>query len=166
MKQHNIFITDQDMQRLRHLLNSARRPLSKDHEHVEMLEQELDRAQIVSPSQVPEDVVTMNSRVRVKDVETDEDKTYTLVFPRDADFAQGKISVLAPIGTAILGYRVGDVIEWRVPGGRRKLRLEEVMYQPEAAGPGSLRNGGREGEGPSPRYAQSPAYPRTAYRVV
>jgi regulator of nucleoside diphosphate kinase len=133
MKQYSIFITEQDMERLRHLLNPAWRPLSRDQEHLEMLEQELDRAQIVS-SQVPEDVVTMNSRVRVKDVDTGEDKTYTLVFPRDADFAQGKISVLAPIGTAILGYRVGDVIEWRVPGGRKKLRVEEVLYQPEAAG--------------------------------
>ena len=166
MKQHNIFITDQDMESLRHLLNPIRRVLSKDQEHLEMLEQELDRAQIVSRSRVPDDLVTMNSRVRVKDVETGEDKTYTLVFPRDADFAQGKISVLAPIGTAILGYRVGDVIEWRVPGGRRKLRVQEVMYQPESAGSGSLRNGGRAGESLSPRYARRPTYPQAAYRVV
>src|SRR5437870_4168212 len=104
MKQHNIFITEQDMERLRHLLDTARRPLSKDQEHLKMLEQELDRAQIVSPSQVPEDVVTMNSKVRVKDLETGNDATYTLVFPRDADIARGKISVLAPIGTAFWGF--------------------------------------------------------------
>ena len=131
-----------------------------------MLEQELDRAQIVSPSQVPEDVVTMNSRVRVKDVETGEDKTYTLVFPRDADFAQGKISVLAPIGTAILGYRVGDVIEWRVPGGRRKLRVEEVMYQPEAAEAASVLNHRHEREDHSRRRLKPLSNPQLVYRVV
>jgi regulator of nucleoside diphosphate kinase len=63
-----------------------------------------------------------------------EEQVYTLVFPRDADTATGKISVLAPIGTAILGYRVGDMIEWQVPAGKRKLKIEEVIYQPEAAG--------------------------------
>jgi regulator of nucleoside diphosphate kinase len=140
MNQHNILVTEGDMQRLRHLLDPVGRPLSRDQEHLEMLEEELDRARGVSPSQIPEDAVTMNSKVRVKDLETGNDATYILVFPRDADFAQGKISVLAPIGTAILGYRVGDVIEWRVPGGRRRLRVEEVLYQPEAVEAASVLN--------------------------
>jgi regulator of nucleoside diphosphate kinase len=80
----------------------------------------------------------MNSRVRLKDLETNEEKVYTLVFPSEANLEQQKISILAPIGTAILGYRVGDTVEWRVPGGIRKLRLEEILYQPEAAGQYSL----------------------------
>jgi regulator of nucleoside diphosphate kinase len=133
MKQHNIFVTDQDMEKLRQLLEPARESLSRDQEHLETLEQELDRARILSPSNIPEDVITMNSKARVRDLDTGKDATYTLVFPRNADIASGRISVLAPIGTAILGYRVGDVIEWRVPGGRRTLRVEEVLYQPEAA---------------------------------
>jgi regulator of nucleoside diphosphate kinase len=59
---------------------------------------------------------------------------YTLVFPSEANFDEGKISVLAPVGTAMLGYRVGDSIEWEVPSGRRRLKVEELIYQPEASG--------------------------------
>ena len=151
MKQSNILITAQDMERLRPLLDPARKSLSRDQEHLEMLEQELDRAQIVSLFQVPVDVVTMNSKVRLKDLDTGKDSTYTLVFPRDADIVQGKISVLAPIGTAILGYRVGDVIEWRVPGRTRRLQVEEVLYQPEAAEAASAANRIPEGGGYSRR---------------
>jgi len=133
MKQHNIYITEPDMEKLRCLFDSARNFRSKDQEHLAMLEEELDRAWTVSPDRVPADVVTMNSKVRMTDLASGKEMTYTLVFPRDADFAQGKISVLAPIGTAILGYRAGDMIEWNVPGGRRKLRLDEILHQPEAA---------------------------------
>jgi len=133
MKQHNIVITELDMERLRYLLDPVRRPLSKDQEHLEVLEQELDRAEILSSGETPPEVVTMNSRVRVRNLNTSQEMTYTLVFPKDADLAAGKISVLAPIGTAILGYRAGDVIVWNVPGGERKFRIEEVLYQPEAA---------------------------------
>jgi regulator of nucleoside diphosphate kinase len=165
MKQNSIFITEEDMERLRLLLDPTMKTLSKDHEHLEMLEGELDRAQIVSPSRLPAEVVTMNSRVRVKDLDTGKDGIYVLVFPRDADFAQGKISVLAPIGTAILGYRVGDVIEWRVPGGMRRLRVEEVLYQPEAAGLAAVQNG-RKKEGRSARHIEHPSYSRPAYRAV
>ena len=133
MKLHNIVITEPDMERLRYLLDPVRRPLSKDQEHLDVLEQELDRAQILSPGETPPEVVTMNSRVRLKNLTTGAEMTYTLVFPKDADLKAGKISVLAPIGTAILGYRAGDVIAWNVPGGKRKFRIEEVLYQPEAA---------------------------------
>ncbi len=76
----------------------------------------------------------MNSRVRLSDISKAEKLVYTLVFPRDADSATGRISVLAPVGTAILGCRVGDIIEWQVPAGTRRLKIEEVLYQPEAAG--------------------------------
>ncbi len=133
MVQHDLYITETDMEKLRRLLHSAKNSGTKDREHLAMLEEEIDRARTVSASRVPEDVVTMNSRVRMTDLATSKEMTYTLVFPRDADFTQGKISVLAPIGTAILGYRVGDVIEWNVPGGRRKLRLDEILHQPAAA---------------------------------
>ena len=133
MKQGNIVISETDMEKLGWLLDSVRNSASKDQTHLAMLEEELDRARIVSLGRVPADVVTMNSRVRVTDLDTSKEMTYTLVFPRDADVSQGKISVLAPIGTAILGYRVGDVIEWNVPGGKRTLRVEEILHQPEAA---------------------------------
>lgn len=76
----------------------------------------------------------MNSRVRLKDVETGEEKIYTLVFPSDAAIEANKISILAPIGTAILGYKAGDLIEWPIPAGVKTFRIEAVLYQPEAAG--------------------------------
>jgi regulator of nucleoside diphosphate kinase len=82
---------------------------------------------------VPADVVTMNSEVRLMDLDSGETKVYTLVFPSQAR-SKNAVSVLAPIGTAILGYRVGSVIEWRVPRGVRRLKVLAVLYQPEAAG--------------------------------
>jgi len=76
----------------------------------------------------------MRSTVRLKDLVSGEENTYSLVFPTEADFSQGKISVLAPIGTAILGYKSGDTIEWTVPSGLRRLKVDKIIYQPEAAG--------------------------------
>ena len=76
----------------------------------------------------------MRSKVRLRDVNTGEGMVYTLVFPAEANFEEGKISVLAPVGTAMLGYRVGSRIEWQVPSGLRRLKVEEILYQPEAAG--------------------------------
>ncbi len=101
---------------------------------LESLEEELARAEIVSPEDIPPDVVTMNSKVVLRDIDTSERMTYTLVFPNKANIKTGAISVLAPIGTAILGYAKGDIIEWPVPSGVRRICIEEVLYQPEAAG--------------------------------
>jgi len=72
--------------------------------------------------------------VRVRDMKSGAEMDISVVFPSEADSEQGKISVLAPIGTALLGYRVGDVVEWKVPGGLRRLKVERILYQPEAAG--------------------------------
>jgi regulator of nucleoside diphosphate kinase len=76
----------------------------------------------------------MNSRLSVRDLDSGKVSTFTLVFPSDADVEQDKISVLAPLGTAVLGYRLGDTFEWKMPGRVRRLNLEQVLYQPEAAG--------------------------------
>lgn len=129
-----IYITQLDHNRLSGLIDRARERNGTDREYLNKLEAELDRAEIVDPKQIPSDVVTMRSKVRLKDLVSGESNTYSLVFPTEADFAEGKISVLAPIGTAILGYRQGDTIEWPVPSGLRKLKVEEILYQPESAG--------------------------------
>ncbi len=105
-----------------------------DIEYLNTLEAELDRAEIVDPKRIPANVITMRSKVRLKDLVSGEAKVYSLVFPTEANFSEGKISVLAPIGTAILGYKLGDSIEWPVPSGVRKLKVDEILYQPEAAG--------------------------------
>jgi regulator of nucleoside diphosphate kinase len=134
MDARTIYITEFDMERLRTLIDDAKRLDRHGNEYLESLESELSRAQVVAPTAVPADVVTMNSKVCLRDLDTKEELMMLLVFPRDADITQAKISVLAPIGTAMLGYRVGDVFTWNVPDGVRRLQVENVLYQPEAAG--------------------------------
>jgi len=134
MTEKVIYITDSDKKRLEQLIRDAR-AFGIEHEvHLKELEEELKRGKIVKSKEVPKDVITMNSKVRLKDLDTQQEMVYWLVFPADADPDQNKISILAPIGTALIGYRAGDVIEWKVPAGLRKLKVLEVLYQPEAAG--------------------------------
>jgi regulator of nucleoside diphosphate kinase len=134
MEPRDIYITKFDLARLKELVDVGITFKERDREYLESLQDELDRAHIVDPPAIPHNVVTMNSRVRLKDMETGEEKSYTLVFPSDADIEKNKISILAPIGTAILGYRAGDTLNWLVPAGTRKVRILEILYQPEAAG--------------------------------
>lgn len=130
MKQ--IYITELDFERLGELL---RQPWPPDlGRYLDALRAELGRAKVVSPREIPADVITMNSTVSLIDIDNSETEEYTLVFPRDADAESGKISVMAPLGTAMLGYRVGNVFEWDVPMGRKRWRVAKVHYQPEAAG--------------------------------
>ena len=133
-KTTSIYITEPDYERLSGLIDRTRERSNVDREYLNKLEAELDRAEIVDPKNIPADVITMRSRVRLKDLVSGESNTYSLVFPTEADFAEGKISVLAPIGTAILGYSLGDTIEWPVPSGLRRLKVEKILYQPESAG--------------------------------
>jgi regulator of nucleoside diphosphate kinase len=127
-----IYITESDYDKLRRLI-AGRRGSGADAEHLNQLEEELERAEVLDDGQtVPPDVITMNSEVRLMDVDSGEVKVYRLVFPSQAR-TENSLSVLAPIGTAILGYRVGHVIEWRVPKGVRRLKVLEVLFQPEAA---------------------------------
>jgi regulator of nucleoside diphosphate kinase len=130
----SIYITEPDYHRLSALIETTRERNGVDIEYLNKLEAELDRAEIVDPKDISENVITMRSKVRLKDLVSGEANTYSLVFPTEADFREGKISVLAPIGTAILGYKLGDVIEWPVPSGLRRLKVDQVLYQPEAAG--------------------------------
>jgi regulator of nucleoside diphosphate kinase len=134
MGEHTIYVTDFDLKRLSNLLNGTRSWNEKDRSYLTKLEDELDWAQIVAPREIPGDVVTMNSQARVKDLDSNQEMVFTLVFPAEADYEGGRLSVLAPIGTALLGYRAGETVEWEVPGGVRRLKIEQVLYQPEAAG--------------------------------
>ena len=133
MNTRNVVINERDFDRLSGLVHSPR--LRTTHASmVATLEQELGRGRVVPPTGVPRGVVTMNSRVRFRDLGTGEAETYTLVYPADADVEEAKLSVLAPLGAALLGATVGDVVECGTPGGVRKLKIERVLYQPEAAG--------------------------------
>lgn len=128
-----IYITELDLNRLQKLLDAMEGSL-RNKTHLQKLEEELFKGQIVPSDEIPPDVITMNSRVKLQDLDSGDEMIYTLVYPNDADTGQNKISILAPIGTALIGYRVGDIIDWKVPSGVRRLKVEEILYQPEAAG--------------------------------
>jgi len=134
MPKRKIIISEIDHDYLKELLDSEFAEAIDPSCHLDSLRTELDRAIVVRPKDVPRNVVTMNSTVVLRDLVTKEKETYTLVFPDSADIAKGRLSVLAPVGTAILGERVGDVLRWRVPDGWRRLKIERVVYQPERAG--------------------------------
>ena len=134
MSNKPIQVTDFDLRRLQQLMEEAAHTNFRGREDLANLSVELARAEVVAPREVSRNVITMNSTVALVDLETGEEETYTLVFPEAANIAAGRISVLAPIGTGMLGYEVGDVFEWAVPDGTRRLQVKEIIYQPEAAG--------------------------------
>ncbi|WP_447594986.1 nucleoside diphosphate kinase regulator [Aquipseudomonas campi] len=125
-----ITITRLDLQRLERLLDS----LEDYGPAAEALETELTRAQVVGHDEVPAGVVTMNSRVHCREESSGKDYHLTLVYPQDAG-PEGTVSILAPVGCALLGLTVGQHIDWPGPGGKLlKLTLLDIEYQPEAAG--------------------------------
>ncbi len=134
MTRRQIHITEFDKRRLEELIAVADQFGNKERNDLSALAGEVQRAKTVTSNEIPPNVVTMNSKVRLRDMDSSEELMYTLTFPIDADVSIGAISVLAPIGTALLGYAEGDVIDWPVPDGVRHIRIEEVLYQPEAAG--------------------------------
>lgn len=129
-----LFVTEVDKDRLQKLINEFKEFGQGNKDYLDVLENELERAQVVTSKEIPNGVITMNSMVRLKDLDTGEEMIYTLVYPADAELAEDKISIMAPVGTAILGYREGDVVKWKVPGGLVQLSVESILYQPEASG--------------------------------
>ncbi len=132
LNSRTIYVTQSDKAELEELLDFLKTAPTRDQQYANALEQELDVAEVVAMDDLPPDVITMNSQVRIRDLDTGASIAYTLVFPQDSDISKGRISILAPIGTAMLGYRVGDIIEWKVPAGTRRLKVESVSY-PSAA---------------------------------
>ena len=128
-----LYVTEPDRATLFRLITS-RQPANQDVKSLVDLKGELERAVVVRPEEVPPSVVTIGSRVRLRDLDSGARGEYTLVMPGRADFRQGHVSVLAPVGTALLGQQEGDVVEWVVPAGRKRFCIEAVLYQPEAAG--------------------------------
>jgi len=129
MRNTIIILTDSDAARLRGLIEASRRTVTRDRDHVEKLDEKLTLSEIVPDHHMPPNVVRMNARVRIRDLDAKTILDYTLVFPGDADIAEGRISVLAPLGTAMLGQWVGDELEWVVPGGSRRIKVEDVRFQ-------------------------------------
>lgn len=126
-----ITVSGLDYDRLMSLLDSV---ANQNLPSAEALEMELDRAEVIDPDKMPANIITMNSTAIVSD-NSGNKRRLTLVYPRDANFEEGKISILAPVGVAILGLSVGQSIDWALPNGENiKLKVIAIEYQPEAAG--------------------------------
>ncbi len=130
-----ISVSERDLERLEAMLST----LPEDHPGAEALREELDRASVFAPEDMPADVVTMNSRIRFVVEPADKEMEMTLVYPRDLTGEAGQLSVLAAAGAAVLGLSVGQQIEWMAPHGQKvRARIVEVTYQPERTGDYSL----------------------------
>ena len=132
MKKRTIIMTAADREELTYAIAAAGKLSKRRRSETSALEVEIARAKIVDAPHLPPDVITMNSRAELLDLDTGERMEFTLVFPVDANIDAGRISVLAPLGTAMLGYRVGDEFVWPVPYGLRRLKVTRVHFQPEA----------------------------------
>lgn len=128
----DIYITRVDKDRIQKALNEFLSTNWKPDKHTRNLEAEIDRAKVVEPQQIPKDIITMNSTVQL--LLNEKPMELTLVYPEDADTSAAKVSVFSPIGTAILGYKEGDTVQWEVPSGISTILIEKIVYQPEAAG--------------------------------
>ena len=129
-----IVISKLDSQRLRDRIVNIRLKTGKLSPELELLLGELDKAKVVEPTFMPDNVITMNSKVKVKFSNNDKSMEFQIVYPEEADIKKKKISIFAPVATALLGYKKGDKIKWKVPAGEVTISVEEILYQPEAAG--------------------------------
>ena len=127
-------ITDADVQRLRALTRRLKSSGRSRFDHFAALKRRISTAEIVSPRQIPRNVVTMNSRVRLRDMDSGKRLTLTLADPFDISMFGDRLSVAGPCGMELLGKRVGQIISWTLGSKVRRFRVEQVIYQPEAAG--------------------------------
>lgn len=143
MRESPIFIIDTDAAKLRGILAArASEREGRDQAHLDDLATELERAIVVDAEAVPNGVVMVNSGVEVVDLTSGVRREFTLVFPVEADPVAGKVSVLAPLGCALMGCREGDVVEWEMPGGLQRLRIDRVS-SPESAPAAGMRHAKR-----------------------
>lgn len=133
MAKKKIYITESDKIKLEKIIQESLHQNIYKEEYIKSLLAEIEIAKVVKPKAVPKDVITMNSKVCLVSPEGDEEE-YTLVFPNEANVMENKISILAPVGTAMIGYKAGDIIEWPVPDGIIKFKVKEILFQPEASG--------------------------------
>jgi len=127
-----IYITSEDHQKLVEIMNEEIKRTLENQRYAQDLLKELEKCEIVDPEEISDKVITMNSKVSFRFSDSDKTLVYTLVFPQEADISKGKISILSPIGTALIGYQEGDVIKWSVPSGEKQIKVEKIIYQPES----------------------------------
>lgn len=129
-----VFFNAHDIDRIRGFLELATSSASDRYVHLRGLKERLAQAEVVPPGEMPPHTVTMNTRVKVQDVDSKEHMEFILVFPQDADYEQKKVSLLAPLGAALLGSQIGQTVRYQAPGGTSTILVEEILYQPEASG--------------------------------
>jgi regulator of nucleoside diphosphate kinase len=131
---NNIIVNRLDFVRIQKQISEARQNKTIDASEAEKLLQELNSATVLDPHEIPGDVITMNSVVRISFVDSGIQQEFKIVYPHESNFREKKVSIFSPIATALIGFRVGDIIEWMVPAGLTKIRINEIVYQPEASG--------------------------------
>ena len=131
---NEIIMNSLDTTRIRERIREVKAGNAYSPTEIEKLVAELNKAKIMEPTQIPGDVITMHSIVKVKYINNHKEFTLQLVYPEEANIKENKVSIFAPIGIALLGYRKGDIIDWKTPGGDFKIKIEDIVYQPEAAG--------------------------------
>jgi len=119
------------MERLESLLDFVRPTNEIDLANLERLEEELCRANIVEPEDIPLNVVTINSKIWLREIDSDHEITFILVFPLEANLSEHKISILAPIGSAVIGRQTGDIIKWKAPGGIKRAKIRKMLCRSE-----------------------------------
>lgn len=131
---NRIILSSLDYERIYSSINKAEESKSISEQEAQSLAGELEKAKIVEPQEMPEDIVTMNSKVKITFVKTGKQMELQIVYPQDADINQNLISIFSPIAAALIGYKVGDTIEWIVPSGPTSIKIDEITYQPESVG--------------------------------
>jgi regulator of nucleoside diphosphate kinase len=134
MERLSVTVTDVDSHRLRQLIDHPPSSERQEMHSLESLEEQLSDAEVLPAVQIGPDIVTIGSQVSVRDVDRQQTRIVHVVLPGWSNVDAGRISVLAPLGAAVLGRRVGDHVVWRAPGGLRRLRVEAILYQPEREG--------------------------------
>jgi len=131
---NQIILNRLDFTRIKRCITEAQEAKSIGNSEAEKLLTELESARIVRPEEIPSDVVSMNSIVKISFKNNSRQVQFQIVYPDQANLKENKISIFSPIATALIGYKVGDEIEWVVPAGLTKIKIDEIIYQPEAAG--------------------------------
>lgn len=135
VKEETIWVTKTNLQRLVSLIERVRNQGERQlYQYIDKLEEKLEFAESAVSEEIPSSVITMRSKVLLKDLATGEEHFYAIVFPTEASYEEGKLSILSPLATALLGYRVGDTVEFQAPTRLRRLKVLEILYQPESAG--------------------------------
>ncbi len=134
MVMKKLIINKLDFLRIQKCIDEAKIVKSISAGEADSLMRELNSAKIVEPEKIPSNVVTMHSIVKISFLDTNKQIQFQIVYPREANLKENKISIFSPVATALIGFQVGDEVEWIVPGGLTKIRVDEIVYQPEAEG--------------------------------